>query len=547
MSFTVNPITGELDFYNTKRAKLKAGTPGAVLFNDISTGRITEDASNLYWDDTNNRLSVGTQANTIPIDGTSFSGKFNVKNDTTFSSIFRAQSATLRPSMTFARARDSAGSPAIVQSADFLGSLTFLGFNGTDYTQAAGIFAYVDGTPGAADMPGGLIFAVTPDGSTTLGTALTIFNNKVGRFASTLEVTSQLNVGATGTPTAQQDIIVGSSSRIGQIIKAAASQSADMTQWQDSSGNSMLEVNSDGTVTFAPTNLTISSPIFFNTTSTLTGAAATPRYFQVSNTFNQTSTPSFALPPLYFNAQSSVNATTNNLTMAQPASFNSQHTMTANGVVWTGADVFGSFTDVPTYSIAAGGSFASVTHTSFRSSLAINSGATIDTRRGLLIGDASGAGTLTTQIGIRIGNLTKGTTNIAIQSLGGESRHVGNFHVGADTTPTAKLQVTGTFAMTKVDVTFASPTSITVTSGSYFKISPCNANFTINASGGGTAGQLMIIQWSTDASGTRTVTYGTNFKPNGTQGAGGASTTATTTWISDGTSWWELSRQNNMA
>ena len=58
------------------------------------------------------------------------------------------------------------GSNTIVQDDDELGRITFSGDDGTDiHTQAAAIKSFVDGTPGANDMPGRLSFWTTADGA----------------------------------------------------------------------------------------------------------------------------------------------------------------------------------------------------------------------------------------------------------------------------------------------------------------------------------------------------------------------------------------------
>lgn len=54
-----------------------------------------------------------------------------------------------------------------VQSGDTLGILTFQAANGTAFARAAGIEAYVDGTPSSTSMPGRLVFYTTPSGSNT--------------------------------------------------------------------------------------------------------------------------------------------------------------------------------------------------------------------------------------------------------------------------------------------------------------------------------------------------------------------------------------------
>ncbi|WP_374078691.1 tail fiber domain-containing protein [Bdellovibrio bacteriovorus] len=59
------------------------------------------------------------------------------------------------------------GRGAVVQNGDELGYAVFKGYDGSAYQLAAGIAAMVDGTPGANDMPGRLMFSTTPDGSST--------------------------------------------------------------------------------------------------------------------------------------------------------------------------------------------------------------------------------------------------------------------------------------------------------------------------------------------------------------------------------------------
>jgi hypothetical protein len=55
----------------------------------------------------------------------------------------------------------------ILQSGDGVGSVIFGGADGTQFTPAAQITASVDGTPGANDMPGRLIFSTTADGASS--------------------------------------------------------------------------------------------------------------------------------------------------------------------------------------------------------------------------------------------------------------------------------------------------------------------------------------------------------------------------------------------
>jgi len=59
----------------------------------------------------------------------------------------------------------SNGSHTVVQNADQIGAIYFNGADGSVLRQAARIEAFVDGPPGASDMPGRLVFCTTPDGS----------------------------------------------------------------------------------------------------------------------------------------------------------------------------------------------------------------------------------------------------------------------------------------------------------------------------------------------------------------------------------------------
>ena len=60
------------------------------------------------------------------------------------------------------------GSHTIVQNGDTIGSFAFYGDDGVDYeSEAAHISVVVDGSPGAGDMPGRMVFATTADSQQT--------------------------------------------------------------------------------------------------------------------------------------------------------------------------------------------------------------------------------------------------------------------------------------------------------------------------------------------------------------------------------------------
>jgi hypothetical protein len=70
------------------------------------------------------------------------------------------------PLLCFGKHRgNSVGDNTVVESGDECGVLSFQGSDGTQFVEAAQISAYVDGTPGANDMPGRLVFSTTADGA----------------------------------------------------------------------------------------------------------------------------------------------------------------------------------------------------------------------------------------------------------------------------------------------------------------------------------------------------------------------------------------------
>ena len=85
-------------------------------------------------------------------------------------SIARFAADAVGPQLNLGKSRNGGTlSPGgIVQNNDTLGEISFCGDDGTDITsRAARIACEVDGTPGANDMPGRLVFATTADGASS--------------------------------------------------------------------------------------------------------------------------------------------------------------------------------------------------------------------------------------------------------------------------------------------------------------------------------------------------------------------------------------------
>jgi hypothetical protein len=80
-------------------------------------------------------------------------GRYSADSDGAFLVLAKSRGATI-------------GTDTIVQDGDILGFITFAANDGVDFiSRAAEIYGAIDGTPGANDTPGRLMFLLAPDGS----------------------------------------------------------------------------------------------------------------------------------------------------------------------------------------------------------------------------------------------------------------------------------------------------------------------------------------------------------------------------------------------
>ncbi len=141
---------------------------GSVDLGALSiSGSAPNDSVNL---DSSGRLLVGTSTARGNFYGISARIQSEAANDQTGrnTAFIYGRSLTDGPLLTFAKHRsDSVGGQTVVQSGDICGEIVFTGSDGTNFAPAAHIKAEVDGTPGANDMPGRLVFSTTADGASS--------------------------------------------------------------------------------------------------------------------------------------------------------------------------------------------------------------------------------------------------------------------------------------------------------------------------------------------------------------------------------------------
>jgi len=131
--------------------------------------------------DSSRRLLLGTSTSRS---WSGISSQFQIENTGSGSiasqSIIANTADTLGGFLLLGKSRGtSLGSNTVVQNNDIIGKITFSGADGSALIQGAAIAAEVDGTPGANDMPGRLVFSTTADGASSPTERMRIAQNGV--------------------------------------------------------------------------------------------------------------------------------------------------------------------------------------------------------------------------------------------------------------------------------------------------------------------------------------------------------------------------------
>jgi hypothetical protein len=138
-----------------------------------------------------------------------------------------------RPIVGALRARGTLTDPLAIQSGDEMFSFLTAGYDGTAIQYPAEIKFVADGIVSAGAIPTKIGFYTGSSAGANRLERLTIRSNGL------------IGVGTT-SPGAKLQVDTGTASTIGQIIKGAAAQTADLLQLQNSAGTSMFEVTAGG-------------------------------------------------------------------------------------------------------------------------------------------------------------------------------------------------------------------------------------------------------------------------------------------------------------
>ncbi len=229
-------------------------TQGSVAFAGVG-GTLTQDNANFFWDDTNNRLGIGTTAPDAPLqihNSTTGTGLHITNANSTGIQIERFQDNNSTPGIAMRKARGSFGAGTIVQSGDGVMGLFGQGWDGAAYINAAQIQLSVDGTPGLNDMPGRIAFLTTADGASSTTERMRIDSTGNVGIGTTSPSSFKLEVAGNVGPEADNTRDLGSALR----------------RWANIYGTNIIATNISGAIT--PTGFTQGSVAFAGVGGTLT-------------------------------------------------------------------------------------------------------------------------------------------------------------------------------------------------------------------------------------------------------------------------------------
>jgi len=230
----------------------------------------TGGASEQMRIDTSGRLLVGTStARTDFLNTSTFGSTVQIETATTSSrglAITNNASGNSEALLFFNKANSSnTGSSTVVSDGNRLGSIYFQGADGSELVAAAQISAEIDGTPGANDMPGRLVFSTTADGASSPTERLRI--TSTGAFAiegasnygsSGQVLTSNGNDAPTWQSAAAANVGGATAISMNDNVKINFGASNDLQIYHDGS-NSYVKDTGTGSLKIQGTNLHIES------------------------------------------------------------------------------------------------------------------------------------------------------------------------------------------------------------------------------------------------------------------------------------------------
>ena len=209
---------------------------GGIAWQNLATLAKTDSTNTFTF---NQQINAGLLIGTQVTGTTAASGQLRTSSDTGSNYIDTTanSSANVGPGYTGRRARGSVASPSQVQANDLLFGIFANGWND------AGAFS---GNSVAFRMIANQNFTTTGIGSAMVWETAT--DNTTGR-AERMRITGSgtLSIGTTGVA-GQLGVVSADAARQGLIVRGAASQSANLQEWQNSAGSVLASISATGSL-----------------------------------------------------------------------------------------------------------------------------------------------------------------------------------------------------------------------------------------------------------------------------------------------------------
>ncbi len=225
----VKGVTSAIQTQINNKFTLPSLTSGSVLFSNGTT--IAQDNANLFWDDTNNRLGIGTNAPTSKVTVFAEGSEFAELSSTVFSS-----NALAAGSFLVRHARGTISSPTTLSTNDRLGAFVFSGYNGTAFVNPVAIAGYASENYTGSANGAYFSFELASTGATSRTERLRIFSN--GNVL--------IQNGGTFTDSGQRLQVNGDT-----LLKGSGNTSGSTALTvQNSDGNNLFLTRNDGSIFF---------------------------------------------------------------------------------------------------------------------------------------------------------------------------------------------------------------------------------------------------------------------------------------------------------
>jgi hypothetical protein len=200
--------TSNYGFLANNTAAVTAGKTAYGFRSDINTATGGGTTYGFYANGTATNYFGGN----VGIGTTTPDANLEVSGTATQQQITRYSTDGSAPVLNLRKSRGTEASPTIVANLDNLGQIFFQGYDGTGFVTAGQILVESNGTPGVNDMPGRMVFRVSPNGSATVVTQAAIteaglfsFNSGYGSAATAYGCRAWVNFNGTGTVAIRAD------------------------------------------------------------------------------------------------------------------------------------------------------------------------------------------------------------------------------------------------------------------------------------------------------------------------------------------------------